>query len=252
MVQRAELIAWCDERLNAAAIQDVAINGLQIEGRSEIRRLACAVSTSLMTVEAAAKWQADALLVHHGLFWGGKAGPIIGGHAARLRRLFAADLNLIGYHLPLDAHPEIGNNTLLTEALGLSVAGRFPVASRDPFGAVGELDESMDMAELLRRIADVTQREPTVVGVMTEMICRVAVVTGSGYGFVQAAADADCQVLVTGDVRESTMAEAREAGVAVVAAGHEATERLGVQALAGELASLFDLDMTFIEDPNPI
>lgn len=252
MAHRAELIAWCDERLSSLAIPDVASNGLQVEGRADIRRLAVAVSTSLVTINAAANWRADALLVHHGLFWGGNVGPIVGGHAARLRRLFAADLNLIAYHLPLDAHLEIGNNTLLTEALGLTVTSRFPADARDAFGAIGESELSLTVDQLLERLTTVTERKPTVVGGAPPVVQRIAVVTGSGYGYVQAAADAGCQVLVTGDVRESTMAEAREAGIAVIAAGHEATERLGVQALARELAERFDLETTFIPDPNPI
>jgi len=252
MVHRAELIAWCDERLNAAAIPDIASNGLQLEGRAEIRRLAVAVSTSLLTIDAAASWGADALLVHHGLFWGGTVGPIVGGHAARLRSLFAADLNLIAYHLPLDAHPVIGNNTLLVEAIGLTVTDRFPVYTPGAFGALGESDASLTVEELVRRLTNVTERTPTVVGMIPASIQRVAVVTGSGYGYVRAAADAGCHALVTGDVRESTMAEARETGITVFATGHEATERLGVQALAHELADRFDLEITFISDPNPI
>jgi dinuclear metal center YbgI/SA1388 family protein len=252
MVNRQQLIAWSDERLNAAAIADIAHNGLQVEGRAEIRRLAVAVSTSRRTIDAAAEWGADALLVHHGILWGGKVTPLTGIQADRLRRLFAADLNLIGYHLPLDAHPEIGNNTLLAEALGLTVTSRFPTTARDPFGAIGESPLAWSFTELIDRVIDVTEREPSVVGVTPETVTRVAVVTGSGYGFVQAAAEDGCQVLVTGDVRESTMAEARELGVAVIAAGHEATERLGVQALARELAGAFDLETTFFSDPNPI
>jgi dinuclear metal center YbgI/SA1388 family protein len=252
MVSRNDLIAWCDERLNAPAIADVGVNGLQVAGRAEIRRLAVAVSTSLRTIDAAAAWDADALLVHHGLLWGGKVGPIVGTHAERLRRIFAADLNLIGYHLPLDAHPAIGNNTLLAEALGLTVTSRFPSTARDAFGVLGESDAAVSLDDLARRAANVTEREPTVVGAAPAAITRVAVVTGSGYGYVQDAANDGCQVLVTGDVRESTMAEAREIGVAVIAAGHEATERLGVQALAAELATRFDLETLFISDPNPI
>jgi dinuclear metal center YbgI/SA1388 family protein len=254
---REELVAWCDERLRAAAFQDVAVNGLQIEGRATIERMAVAVSTSRRTISEAAAWGADALLVHHGLFWGGKAGPIRGYPAERLRLIFRHDLNLIAYHLPLDGHADIGNNVLLARELGLTVdpdAPRLAFVGREPLGVVGEAPTGLSLGNLVSRTGNATNREPIVVGAddMNFRISRVAVLTGSGYGAVQEAADLGCQALVTGDIRESTMAEAREVGLAVIAAGHEATERLGVQALAAALANVFGIEYRFIADPNPV
>jgi dinuclear metal center YbgI/SA1388 family protein len=254
MAHRDEIIGYCDERLRSAAFQDVAVNGLQVSGRLQINRLAVAVSTSRLTLTEAANWRADALLVHHGLLWGGKLGPITGVFADRLRLLFENEINLIAYHLPLDGHPEIGNCARLCIASGYRPAGRFANVSAEPLGIVGEWPQGHTLDDLVGTLADLTDREPTIVGMDDgqRLIERAGFLTGSGYGSVQEAAAAGCQALVTGDIRESTMAEARELGISVIAAGHEATERLGVQALAAELASRFGITTHFIGDPNPV
>lgn len=254
MARIDELIRWSDERLRASAFSDVAVNGLQVAGRREVSRLAVAVSTSQHTLRAAVEWGADALLVHHGLLWGSRSGPIDGVFAERLRLLMANDLNLIGYHLPLDGHPEIGNCALLARAAGYDAAGRFAFVGGEPLGVGGERAEPQSLGELLDTMARVTDREPLAVGAVDDPpeLARVGFLTGSGYSALDEAVAAGCAALVTGDVRESTMAEARELGIVVVAAGHEATERLGVQALAAELAERFALAKTFISDPNPV
>jgi dinuclear metal center YbgI/SA1388 family protein len=254
MAHRDQIIGYCDERLRSASFQDVAVNGLQVSGRLQINRLAVAVSTSRTTLTEAANWRADALLVHHGLLWGGKVGPITGVFADRLRLIFENELNLIAYHLPLDGHPEIGNCARLCIASGYMPAGRFANAGAEPLGIVGEWPQGYSLDDLVGTLADLTDREPVVVGLDDgqRQIERAGFLTGSGYGALQEAVEAGCQALVTGDVRESTMAEARELGLSVIAAGHEATERLGVQALAAELAAKFGLATHFIDDPNPI
>jgi dinuclear metal center YbgI/SA1388 family protein len=254
MAHRDQIIGYCDERLRSASFQDVAVNGLQVSGRLQINRLAVAVSTSRTTLTEAANWRADALLVHHGLLWGGKVGPITGVFADRLRLIFENELNLIAYHLPLDGHPEIGNCARLCIASGYMPAGRFANAGAEPLGIVGEWPQGYSLDDLVGTLADLTDREPVVVGLDDgqRQIERAGFLTGSGYGALQDAVQAGCQALVTGDVRESTMAEARELGISVIAAGHEATERLGVQALATELAAKFGIVTQFIDDPNPI
>lgn len=254
MAHRDEIIGYCDERLRSAAFQDVAVNGLQVSGRLQINRLAVAVSASRQTLTEAANWRADALLVHHGLLWGGKLGPITGLFADRLRLLFENELSLIAYHLPLDGHPEIGNCARLCIASGFLPAGRFAPAGAEPLGIIGEWPRGYSLDDLVGTLADLTEREPVVVGIDhgDRQIERAGFLTGSGYSAVQEAAGAGCQALVTGDIRESTMAEARELGLSVVAAGHEATERLGVQALAAELAGRFGIETHFIADPNPV
>ena len=257
MALRVELLRYCDERLRAAAFQDVAVNGLQVEGRAEVRKLAVAVSTSRHTLSQAVEWGADALLAHHGLLWGGRLGPLTGIVAERLRLLFRHDLNLIAYHLPLDAHPEIGNNVLLARALGfqpLIDADRFSFVGREPLGVVGVARALHTIGWLVDALIRTLDRVPVIVGNddLARPVYRAAILSGSGYAAVQEASDLRCEALITGDARESTMGEARELGVTVLAAGHEATERLGVQALAAELAQQFGLETRFIPDPNPI
>jgi dinuclear metal center YbgI/SA1388 family protein len=254
VVQRQELTAWCDARLRASSFQDVAVNGLQVEGSGEIAKVAVAVSTSRATIEDAVEWGADALLVHHGLLWGGRMAPLTGLLGDRLRLLFRHDLNLIAYHLPLDSHAEIGNCALLCRAAGYEPVGRFAQVGSEPLGVVGERRPALTLVDLLDEMTRVTEREPVAVGALDrcERIERVGFITGSGYSALIDALQAGCQVLVTGDIREPTMAEARELGLVVVAAGHEATERLGVQALAGELANQFGVETRFFADPNPI
>lgn len=254
MAARDEIIRYCDERLDSASYQDVAVNGLQVAGERSINRLAVAVSTSQYTLTAADDWAADALLVHHGLLWGSGQQPLVGTLADRLRILFHNDMNLIAYHLPLDGHPELGNCALLSQALGFEQAGRFASIGGQYLGVVGESERGVPLQELINRIGEQLERSPTAVGLMDsdEPLHRVGFLTGSGYSTLLDAHAAGCQALVTGDIREPTMAEARELGMTVIAGGHEATERFGVQALANEIANRFEVETRFIHDPNPI
>jgi dinuclear metal center YbgI/SA1388 family protein len=252
VVARAELVQFCTSMLDAGRFRDAAVNGLQVEGAAEIRRLVAAVSASERTIRAAVEWGADALLVHHGLLWGERLGPLTGPFGARLRALFTGDLNLVAYHLPLDAHPAIGNNALFAEALGLAVVEPFAEVAGQPIGVIGTPASPFTATGLTERLRTLTEREPQVLPGGPEPLRRIGVVTGSGYSALEEAAERGCDALITGDVRESTMALARELGVTVLAGGHEATERLGVRALATILASEFGLETTFVEDPNPI
>ncbi len=253
MATRADILSYCSTRLQPESYRDVAVNGLQVEGSHNIERLAVAVSTSDLTITNAAEWGADALLVHHGLLWGGQVQALSGVLGRRLKALFQNDINLIAYHLPLDGHPEIGNNALLARELGMTVTGQFGEVAGMPLGVVAETSDEPSLGSILGSIGRLLGREPVAVGdVEATTIQRVAILSGSGYGTLAEAAGLACQVLITGDIREPTMAEARELGIVVVAAGHEATERLGVQALAAELAGQFDLETRFIHDPNPI
>ena len=254
MADRNEILTYCNTRLDADAYQDVALNGLQVEGKAELNRLAVAVSASEHTLAEATAWNADALLVHHGLFWGGSVQPLVGLLGRRLRRLFQHDLNLIAYHLPLDGHGELGNNAQLACQLGLTAVDRFGVVAGMPLGVIGAYAEPVTLPALLERVAKLLDRAPTAVGAISRNapIERIAILSGSGYGTLAEAAGRGCQALLTGDIREPTMAEARELGIVAIAAGHEATERSGVQALAGELTERFELETHYIADPNPI
>lgn len=254
MAQVDAVVRWSDELLRSTAYQDVAVNGLQVAGRPEVSRLAVAVSTSQRTLDEAITWGADALLVHHGLLWGSRSGPINGLFAERLRMLLANNVNLIAYHLPLDGHPEIGNCALLAKAAGYASVGRFAVVGNEPLGVVGTRATPHSLGELLSVMADLTGREPLAVGAVEDAspLERVGFLTGSGYSALDEALAAGCDALVTGDIREPTMAEAREMGIVVVAAGHEATERLGVQVLAAGIGARFGVETRFIADPNPV
>ena len=255
MADRDEIVAFCNELLRANDYQDLSVNGLQVEGSQTVARLAVAVSTSVLILEQAIDWGADALLVHHGLLYGSRMQPVTGLFAGRLRLLFKHDVNLIGYHLPLDGHETIGNCALLAESVGFAGVDRFARIGGQPLGVVGGPTSQTTFAELVARIEQVTERTPAVLGNRLRAesnVSRVGFLTGSGYSALEDAIEAGCQVLVTGDVREPTMAEARELGITVVAAGHEATERLGVQALASRLKTAFGIETRYFHDPNPI
>ncbi|MDI3340659.1 MAG: Nif3-like dinuclear metal center hexameric protein [Sphaerobacter sp.] len=252
MAARDDIVTFCAGFLAVDEFRDAAINGLQVEGRRSVERIAVAVSASQHTIEAALAWGADALLVHHGLLWGERLGPIVGPLRYRLKGLLAADLNLLAYHLPLDAHSEIGNNARLAAALGLNVVDRCAEVHGQPIGVIATPAEPTALTEIVARLAGVTEREPLVLAGGPPLVGRVAIVSGSGYAALDEAAAAGCDALLTGDVRESTMALARELGVTVVAGGHEATERLGVQALAEVLEQEFGVETRFLPDPNPV
>jgi dinuclear metal center YbgI/SA1388 family protein len=255
VADRDEIVAFCSDLLSSSDYQDLSVNGLQVEGSSTISRMAVAVSTSAWTLEQAIDWESDALLVHHGLLYGSRMQPLTGLFAHRLRLLFRNDINLIGYHLPLDGHEAIGNCALLADSADFDVVDRFAWIGGQPLGVVGKPTSPTSFAELVARIEQVTGRTPTILGnhiPAESSVARVGFLTGSGYSALEDAIGAGCQVLVTGDVREPTMAEARELGIAVIAAGHEATERLGVQALADRLRTAFGIETRYFHDPNPI
>ena len=252
MVSRSEFVDFCASTLDAARFRDVALNGLQVEGAAEIGRIATAVSVSEYVVRQAVDWNADALLVHHGLFWGERSGPIAGPLRTRLRLLLINDVNLVGFHLPLDAHPEIGNNALLVRELGLKIDRPFSEVAGQPIGFIGTAAAELQLTEIVARVQEITNRTPTVLAGGPDATDRVAVVSGSGYSALEEAAQLGCGALVTGDVREPTMAMARELGITVIAGGHEATERLGIQALADLVTRKFGIETRFFADPNPV
>jgi dinuclear metal center YbgI/SA1388 family protein len=252
VVSTREIVGYCSTALNSDRFHDVAVNGLQVEGKEIVNRLASAVSVSAKVIHEAAEWNADMLLVHHGLFWGDRSGPIAGPIRTRLGLLLGTDMNLVGYHLPLDAHPTLGNNALLIQELGLEMHQPFAKVADQNIGYIASSTPSISLNALARRFENLTKRSPTILPGGPDPVDRVAVVSGSGYSTLDEAAGLGCQVIITGDVREPTMATARELGVTVIAGGHEATERLGVQALADLLSKTFNVETRFFEDPNPI
>ncbi len=245
-MDRIELAAYLDGLLEAGRFRDYCPNGLQVEGRAEIRRIVCGVSASLTLLQAALAADADAVLVHHGWFWRGEDGRVTGIRRARLKALLENDLSLFAYHLPLDAHAEFGNNAQLARRMGWTVDGRF--AEQD----VGFLGRTTGTAGgLVDRLALELGRLPLLVGDPARAVERIAWCSGGAQGYFELAIAAGADVYVSGEISEQTTHLARESGVPYIAAGHHATERYGVQALGAHLAERFGIDCRFVDIDNP-
>ena len=248
MVSRDDLQSHLAQLLAVERFRDYGPNGLQIEGRAQVRRLVSGVTASLELIEAAVTQRADALLVHHGLFWRGQDGRLTGWLRARVALLLAHDINLYAYHLPLDAHPEHGNNAQFGSRIGLAADTRFgeqDLGFAGPAGALTSLDALIDAT------ARVCGRAPTVAPGDGRALRRIGWCTGGAQGSFEAAIAAGVDAYVTGEISEPQAHIARETGVAFVACGHHATERFGAPALAQHLAAAFDLEHCFIDVPNP-
>ncbi len=248
MAHRAELENCMNALLDAGRFKDYGPNGLQVEGRAEVRRLVSGVTASRAFIEAAIARGADALLVHHGLFWRGMDGRITGWLKHRLEPLLAHGVNLYAYHLPLDAHAEFGNNAQLGARLGLAADGRFGEQS---LGFIGSAEAPLSAAELAGRLAARLQRVPVVVAGDGRPLARIAWCTGGAQGWFEAAIAAGADAYLTGEISEPQAHIARETGVAFFACGHHATERYGAPALAGHVAARFGLEHEFIDIDNP-
>ena len=253
MITRDQLQTHLHELLQCARFRDYAPNGLQVEGRAEIRRILTAVTASQVAIAAALDWQADALLVHHGYFWKGEDPRITGMKRERLARLLKAGINLIAYHLPLDVHPELGNNVQLGLQLDWPVQGWGGEVVGGQ-GIIGwhVLDTPIDSATLAARVGERLQREPLLVGDLSRPLKKIAWCTGGAQDFLQDAIDLGADAFISGEISERTTHLAREAGVVYVSAGHHATERGGIIALGEHLASTFGLPVEFVDDPNPV
>ena len=248
-MKRDELIRYLDELLEPERFKDYCPNGLQVEGRPEIRRIVAGVTASQALVDQAVARGADALLVHHGWFWRGEDGRVTGFRKKRLQTLLTHDINLIAYHLPLDGHAEFGNNAQLAQRLGWTVEGRF---GEQDVGWYGRLDETRTLGEVTRRVSAELGREPLVIGAETQQVSRIAWCSGGAQSLFEAALSLGVQVFLSGEISEQHVHLARESGVAYLAAGHHASERYGIQALAAHLAGKFGLDCTFIDIDNPV
>jgi dinuclear metal center YbgI/SA1388 family protein len=234
--------------------QDYCPNGLQVEGRPEIRKLVSGVTASQALLDAAIQSGADAILVHHGFFWRDEAAEVVGMKKRRLAALLKADVSLFAYHLPLDAHPRLGNNACFGKLLGLEHDVQRPLhpGSANSVGSIGDYGQPLPVAALLDRITDVTGRAPLHIGNGDDSVKTVAWCTGAAQGYLEAAITARADVFITGEVSEQTVHIAREEGIHFVAAGHHATERYGVQALAEHAANELALEHQFIDIDNPV
>jgi len=251
MAQRGEVESYLAALLAVDRFKDYGPNGLQVEGRAEVRRLVSGVTASLALIEAAVAAQADAILVHHGLFWRGQDGRITGWMRQRLAPLLAQGINLYAYHLPLDAHADLGNNAQLGLRLGLAADARFGEQDLGFIGAAAAGDSAVALAARAQAALGPLSRPPVLLPGDGRPLRRVAWCTGGAQGYFEAAIAAGADAFITGEVSEPQAHIARETGVAFLACGHHATERYGAPAVGAHLAERFGLAHEFIEIDNP-
>jgi dinuclear metal center YbgI/SA1388 family protein len=248
MITQQALSAHLSDLLSVDRFKDYCPNGLQIEGKKDIHKLATAVTASKAAIDAATAWGADALIVHHGFFWRNEPLPLVGQKGARIRCAMKADLNVFAYHLPLDAHPILGNNAQLAQLLDIEDDG----ASDERIWRTGQLEVPLSLDGFIERIRRNLRREPQVLLGASKSVKRIAWCSGAAQSYFAQAIDAGVDVFITGEVSESCYHLARESGVHYIAAGHHATERYGVQALGQLLAETFALEHQYIELNNPV
>jgi dinuclear metal center YbgI/SA1388 family protein len=253
MTRISTIVSALDELLDVAAFGDLGPNGLQVPGPRDVERVATGVTAQRELIEKAIAAGAQLILVHHGLFWDFHPTGLSPVLAERLRPLFKHDVALAGYHLPLDAHAEVGNNAILAERLGCERHEAFGHFRGQAVGRAGTFPgEGLAAAELFARVRTVTGREPTVFDAGPERVRRIGIVSGAGADTLPEAVTAGLDALLTGEPREHVMADAREAGIHFIAAGHYATETFGVRALGDWLAARFGIEHVWIDIPNPV
>ena len=247
-MNREDLRNALDTLLEAGRFRDYCPNGLQVEGRAEVVNLVSGVTASLALIERAVEMQADAILVHHGLFWKGDDLRIVGPKKRRLALLLKHEINLFAYHLPLDAHPALGNNAQLAQQLGFRITGRF---AEQEIGFLGELTSPLPAEALTATVSSALGRKALVVGPVGRVVKRIAWCTGGAQGYFEQAIAAGCDAFLSGEISEQTTHLAREAGVPYIAAGHHATERYGVQGVGAWLHAQHGVRHQFVDDDNP-
>jgi dinuclear metal center YbgI/SA1388 family protein len=251
MTDRQRLAQCFDALLQPDKFRDYGPNGLQVEGRREIRKIVSGVTASLALIEAAVRADADTIFVHHGLFWRGQDGRVIGWMKQRLALLLAHDINLFAYHLPLDAHPELGNNAQLGLRLGLAATRRFGEQDLGFLGVRADGGSFENAGVLRQRIETLLGRSVTVVGPSDKPVTRLAWCTGGAQSYFEAAIAAGADAFITGEISEPQAHYARECGVAYLACGHHATERYGAPAVASHVARQLSLEHVFVDIDNP-
>lgn len=248
-MKRRELEVYLENLLETARFRDYCPNGLQVEGRAEVTRIVTGVTASAALLEAAAERGADTVIVHHGYFWRGEDPRVAGMKRRRLALLLRHDINLFAFHLPLDAHPELGNNTQLARRLDLMEEGRF---GDQDIAVHGRLAAPLSLQAFAARVAERLGREPLVIGAAARRLERVGWCTGAAQDYLEGAVNLGLDAFISGEVSEQTVHMARETGVAFISAGHHATERFGIQALGEHLAGRFGLAHEFVDIQNPV
>ena len=250
-MQRREFNQLLNDILKPHLIKDFCPNGLQVEGKNEIKKIVTGVTASQALIEAAIEQQADAILVHHGFFWKGESQPITGMKKRRIGALLANDINLFGYHLPLDIHPAVGNNAQLAKLLDIEIETGLEPTSNS-VAMKGRLKTPLSGEDFADKIAKVLNRTPLTSLVRSTKIETIALCTGGGQGYIDLAAEQGIDAYLTGEASEQTIHSSREQNIDFFAAGHHATERYGVKALGELLAQEHGFDVTFIDIDNPV
>jgi dinuclear metal center YbgI/SA1388 family protein len=245
----SELRDYNASLLQTNLFKDYCPNGIQVEGRAEVNRIATGVTASQQVLEEAIAWGADAILVHHGYFWRNEEATIVGIKKKRIAQLLRNDVSLLAYHLPLDAHTELGNNAQLGKLLGLTELGRF---GEQEIACLGSLTQPMKLAQFARQITRNLHREPQVIGDGDKCIQKVAWCSGGAQAYFEAAVAQGADAYLTVEVSEENFHLANETGVAFIAAGHHATERFGIQALGEHLARQYGVEHRFFDQGNPV
>jgi dinuclear metal center YbgI/SA1388 family protein len=248
-MQLKRLCEFCDEFLKVDEFKDYCPNGLQVEANPEVHRIVCGVTASQALIEAAIEQSADTLIVHHGYFWKGEAQPLTGFKGRRIRSLMQNNINLLAFHLPLDAHPQVGNNVQLAKVMGWNMAGSF---GEQGIVLEGSLAEPRTLADLSQDIESRLDTRVISISGGNHDVRKLAWCTGAAQGFIEAAAERGVDVFISGEISEPTFHTARELGIHYIGAGHHATERYGVQALAAVIADRFGVEQQYIDIPNPV
>ena len=248
-MQLSELCEFCDDYLRVGEFDDYCPNGLQVESTAEVERIVCGVTASQALIDAATDLGADTILVHHGYFWKGEAQPITGLKGQRIRSLIQNKINLLAFHLPLDAHPEVGNNVQLAKQLDWQVTQSF---GEQGLVFEGRLDKPQSAEQLVENINSGLNTQALLISGGEHRVERLAWCTGAAQGFIEAAVARGVDAFVSGEISEQTTHIARESGLHYIAAGHHATERYGVQALAAEISKRFGVEQQFVDIPNPV
>jgi len=251
MISREQLLTVLENTLKPNQVKDYCPNGLQVEGNHEIRKIVTGVTASQALIDAAVAANADALLVHHGYFWKGESQVITSLKRKRIKALLDADINLIAYHLPLDIHPELGNNAQLAKLFGIENMRGLESGSGPSIPVRGEFVEPQTVASLAQIVEQQLGRKPLVEGAAHKELKTVAWCSGGGQGYIELAGELGIDAFISGEVSEQTIHLAREYDIAFFAAGHHATERYGAKALGEYLAKEFDVVVEFIDIDNP-
>lgn len=252
MITRTECLSYLETLLEPAKFHDYCPNGLQVAGKEQVQKIITGVTASQQLIDAAVDNQADTIIVHHGYFWRGEDPRVVGIKQRRLKQLLVNDINLIAYHLPLDAHSTLGNNAQLAQRLGLEIDGRIAGTGDPAIGLCGCFARPLTVAEFAEQLRQTLGREPMVIQGHDRPMTTIGWCSGAAQGYIEQAAELGLDGYMSGEISEQTAHLARELGINYFSAGHHATERYGVKALGEHLAAQFGIRHQFIDIDNPV